>query len=271
MYKKLQYSFLVSLFAVSVNTHSYQDVPFGNQELQRARYLYIEMLKKTILNTIYEPATFKEDGSQWPKIAHTMIGKKRLDNIQFCIEQVLKNNIPGDFIETGVWRGGATILMRGILKAYNITDRIIWAADSFEGLPKPDVVNYPVDSTAGGLHESGYFLAVSLEQVKQNFAAYDLLDNQVRFLKGYFKDTMPNNPIERLAILRLDGDMYESTIQVLENLFDKVSIGGYIIVDDWTLIWAQRAIIDFRAKNAIDDPLQKIDNHSVYWQKTKNR
>ena len=205
--------------------------------VQAARNLYLDLIKNTILNTIYEPAAYKEDnaswqtyGNCWPNTAHTMIGKKRMNNIQYCMEDVLKNNIPGDCIETGVWRGGAVIFMRAILKAYGDTTRIVWCADSFEGLPAPDVSHYPMDATST-LHTFDY-LRVSLDQVRANFKAYNLLDNQVRFVKGFFKDTMPSCPVKQLAILRLDGDMYESTIQVLEVLYDRLSIGGYIIVDD---------------------------------------
>jgi len=196
-----------------------------------------------------------------------MIGRQRLDNIQYCVEDILKNNIPGDFIETGVWRGGATIFMRAILKSYNETSRIIWAADSFEGLPAPDTVNYPFDADSD--HHIYPYLAVSLEQVQNNFKAYDLLDNQVQFLKGFFKDTMSHCSIKQLALLRLDGDMYESTIQVLDALYDKVSVGGYIIIDDYNLKWAKKATDDFRILHTITDPLIIIDGAGVYWKKTK--
>lgn len=134
-----------------------------------------------------------------------MIGSLRLNNLQFCIENVLAENVPGDFIETGVWRGGATIFMRAILKAYDVTDRLVWVADSFEGLPVPDSVQYPEDA---GLNLQMYRdLAVPLEEVQSNFRRYELLDDRVHFLKGWFRDTLPNVPIEQLAILRLDGDL----------------------------------------------------------------
>ena len=85
------------------------------------------------------------NGMDWPAQAKTMIGLKRLDNIEDCMTTVLKENIPGDFIETGVWRGGATILMRAILKEQNVEDRKVWLADSFQGLPPPDVRKYKAD------------------------------------------------------------------------------------------------------------------------------
>lgn len=82
--------------------------------------------------------------------AETMIGFKRLDNLQHCITDVLRRRVPGDLIETGVWRGGVTIFMRAMLKVYGDTERIVWVADSFQGLPKPDPARYPAD--AGDRH-----------------------------------------------------------------------------------------------------------------------
>src|SRR5947209_863300 len=128
----------------------------------------------------------------------------RLSNLQFCVEDVLKNGVPGDLIETGVWRGGASILMRAVLKAHGVTDRRVWVADSFEGLPKPDHGTYAADTM--DVHHRYRHLAVCLDEVKRNFQKYDMLDEQICFLKGWFKDTLPIAPIEQLAVIRLDGD-----------------------------------------------------------------
>jgi O-methyltransferase len=207
-------------------------------------------------------------GEDWPVHADTMIGIKRLENIQYCFQQVIKENIPGDFIETGVWRGGSTIFMRALLKEANITDRNVWVADSFEGLPKPDEDKYTADK--GDRHHKYKELAISLDEVKSNFKKYDLLDENVKFLKGWFKDTLPTAPIEKLAILRLDGDMYESTMDGLVNLYHKLSIGGYIIIDDWGAVPAcQQAVKDFREKNNITEEIKEIDWTGVYWKKLK--
>ncbi len=145
-------------------------------------------------------------GRVWPFRAHTMIGLKRLEDFQYCVETAIKEGIPGDLIETGVWRGGACIFMRAILKAYGEESRTVWVADSFAGLPPPDAQNYPAD--AGDILHTHDVLAIPRETVARNFEAYDLLDDQVRFLQGWFKDTLPNAPIKQLAVMRLDGDLY---------------------------------------------------------------
>lgn len=207
----------------------------------------------------------REDGLVWPGYADSMIGLKRLDNLQFCVETALKENIPGDFIETGVWRGGACILMKAILDAYGITDRKVFVADSFEGLPKPDEKKYPAD--LGDKHHVVDYLAVSQETVKENFKKYSLLDDHVVFLKGWFKDTLPTAPINQLSVLRLDGDMYGSTIEVLETLYPKLSKGGFCIIDDYALVGCRKAVDDFRGKHEVTAPMEVIDHSGRWWRK----
>jgi O-methyltransferase len=209
----------------------------------------------------------REVGADLPAGAETMVGLKRLANLRECIETVLRDGVPGDVVETGVWRGGASIFMRGVLAAHGATDRTVWVADSFEGLPKPDAERYPADE--GDDHWTRPELAVSLEQVQANFARYGLLDDQVRFLKGWFKDTLPVAPIEKVAVARLDGDLYESTTDALEALFPKVSVGGFVIIDDYGAIDACRqATDDYRAAHGITDPLVQIDWTGYYWRRT---
>jgi hypothetical protein len=207
-----------------------------------------------------------------------MIGLPRLNNIQACVEDVIRNGIEGDLIETGVWRGGATIFMRAILKAHGVTDRTVWVADSFEGLPaiKADDALYAQDAIdVAGMNEGGPLqlgLAVSLERVKENFAKFDLLDDQVLFLKGWFSDTLPAAPIKKLAILRLDGDMYQSTMDALNALYSKVSEGGYVIVDDYNC-WphCKQAVDDFRETHGIREEIIEIDKYGVFWRVSGGR
>jgi hypothetical protein len=205
-------------------------------------------------------ASARAAGNDWPYFGYTMVGRARLDNLERCMRDVLERNIPGDFIETGVWRGGSAILMRAVLRVYGVTDRVVWAADSFEGMPKPE-------SESDGWDLSGVEeLQVSIEKVKRNFARFGLLDEQVGFLKGWFKETLPTAPIKRLAILRMDGDLYNSTMDALANLYDKLSPGGYVIVDDYKG-WpgCRRAVHDFLYSRHLNPKIQDIDDQSVYW------
>lgn len=233
-------------------------------------------MESVLLGVIYEDppidkwsggvfdAALRAKGRDWPAKAHT-IGFERLRNIRNLMRQVIGDKVPGDLVETGVWRGGACIYMRAILKAFGIVDRTIWVADSFAGLPTPDAARYP-SQDQGDLHHTYTELAVSLETVQENFRKYDLLDAQVQFLKGWFKDTLPVAPIERVAILRLDGDMYSSTMDALQALGHKVSPGGFIIVDDFGAVeGCRKAIADYRAQHGIDAPIYDIDGIGACW------
>jgi hypothetical protein len=250
-----------------------------------AKQLYFDLLKKSLTNTLFlkEP---NADDSQERFIpdfvehyvrgaAITMLPLARLDNLQFCVESVIKEGIPGDLIETGVWRGGATIFMRGILKAYGSADRRVWVADSFEGLPAADEEKFPLEAKALSgpvMNKLMNRLAAGLEDVRANFAAYGLLDDQVQFLKGWFKDTLPGSPIKQLAVMRLDGDLYESTHDALVNLYPRLNIGGYVIIDDYgedTWTYCRKAVEDFRSANSITDSLVRVDSKCHFWRRSK--
>ena len=253
--------------------------PLGGVATAAVTARYLDLLEACLTGTVSNDASispwvekgFNPElrflGRDWPEHAQTMIGTVRMRNVRFLLEKIIENGVPGDVIETGVWRGGACIYMRAILLAHDQTDRVVWVADSFAGLPPADEERYPVDS--GDIHHTFEQLAVSLEDVQANFERYGLLDPNVRFLKGWFKDTLPSAPIERLALLRLDGDMYSSTIEALDALYHKVSPGGFVIVDDFILPPCRKAVEEFRARHGIDDALQEVDGAAVYWQKSK--
>jgi O-methyltransferase len=207
----------------------------------------------------------REEGLDWPAEAETMIGLRRLNNLETCVTDVIRRGVPGDLIETGVWRGGASIFMRAVLKAYGETQRTVWVADSFQGLPRPNLARYPADAGIDTWKNSR--LAIPLEEVRENFRRYGLLDEQVRFLPGWFRDTLPSAPIERLSILRLDGDLYESTHDSLTNLYPKLSPGGYVIIDDYGIPCCKAAVEDYRALHKIPEPVQTIDRYGAFWRR----
>lgn len=207
----------------------------------------------------------RREGRIWPRCADTMIGLKRLDNLHHCVETVLREGVPGDLIETGVWRGGSCILMRGILAARGDRTRRVFVADSFAGLPPPDAATWPADR--GDRHFAIPGLAIPREEVEGNFRRYGLLDDRVVFLEGWFKDTLPRAPVERLAVLRLDGDMYGSTMDALVNLYPKLSPGGFCIVDDHALEGCRAAVADYRREHAVTEEILPIDWTGAYWRK----
>jgi hypothetical protein len=246
-------------------------------DIARLRSAYLDLVRDSLVGRLnrdpplpsskvdayYEE--YREQGWDWPSAAPSMIGLKRMENVRSECERVIHAGIAGDFMETGVWRGGAVMMMRAVLKAYGITYRRVIAADSFAGLPPP---TEGVAPDAGAEFHTWKDFAVSLAEVKANFARYGLLDEQVVFLEGLFKDTLPTAPVEQLAVLRLDGDMYESTRDGIVNLYPKLSHGGTLIADDYFLFEAHRTAVDeYRAANAITDPIIRIDEWGVYWVK----
>jgi hypothetical protein len=244
-----------------------------------------------------------------------MIGLKRLDHLQQCIEDVVVSGVPGDLIETGSYRGGATIFMRAVLKALGVVDRRVFVCDTFVP-PAPELPHWTIRPVLQALasvpnrrwrqrffmflqrlprrHHAfpdcqnpserfvrfvmwtlrnpsvlQAFEPTSLEDVKSRFARYGLLDDQVEFLQGFFADTLPAASIERLAVLRLDGDTYESTTDAIRWLYPKLSSGGYCIVDDyWSFPDCERAIHDYRRQQDIVDEIKAVDRLSVFWQKS---
>jgi O-methyltransferase len=209
----------------------------------------------------------RELGLDWPAEAETMIGMQRLTSLQHCVETVLADDIPGDLIECGVWRGGACILMRAVLAAYGDETRCVWLADSFEGVPRPDPANYKADKWTF-LHHAAGILGVPEAEVRANFQRYGLLDDRVRFLPGWFKDTLHDAPIDRIAVLRVDGDLYESTIQALDALYPRLSPGGFCIIDDYhNLMPCRQAVTDYRAKHGVCAKIVDIDRSGVLWRK----
>jgi O-methyltransferase len=255
MPNSLKLNFLKRILTDSANDEKTREKFFENGE-----YPSKDEMEKVILSPIDK---IRETGFDWPERAHTMIGMIRLNNLHKCLDEIRENKIDGDIIETGVWRGGACIFMKKYLDLYEMNKKV-FVADSFAGLPKPE---HPEDE--GDHHHGIDILRVSLEEVKKNFSIYRALDENVVFLKGWFSDTLPNNKeIEKLCILRMDGDMYKSTIDVYEACWEKLVKRGFAIVDDWCLKGAQKATVDFRNRKKIKDPIITIDGCGVFWQKS---
>jgi O-methyltransferase len=239
--------------------------------IRRLRAAYLDLMRDSLTGRLnqdpplpasnvegYKPE-YREQGWDWPSKAPSMIGTLRMENVRSECERAIVENVPGDFVETGVWRGGAAIMMRAVLAAHNIRDRRVFAADTFEGFPLQGAQD--ANFTVGGVSD----FAVSLEEVQANFARYALLDEQVVFLKGLFKDTLKHASLGSIAVLRLDGDLYESTRDGLV-LYDKLSRGGTLIADDYFLFEGQRKAIDeFRLAHGIADPIIRIDHFGGYW------
>jgi O-methyltransferase len=281
------------------------ELRIANDPMSALRARYLELLRRALVNLIYpehelriewleangtadegrdralrdiryrHAAAFadllaaKQDGSVWRgkpwRFSHTMVGMRRLEHLQWCGERVFEDGVPGDFLEAGVCQGGASILLRALQVVFGEPHRRTWLADSFEGLPVP---SHEADTNYDFSETKQPWLAFPRAAVEDNFRTYDLLSDEVVFLPGWFRDTLAGAPVRSLAILRLDADLYESTRDVLAALYDRVSPGGFIVVDDYNAFEpCRRAVQEFRAARGIAEPIRRIDRMSVYWRR----
>jgi len=208
-----------------------------------------------------EELRLRSAGMDWPLQGLTMVGLTRLDDLQMCVETVVDGDVEGDLIEAGAWRGGASMLMRATLDALGVEDRVVVAADSFQG--------FPTEDEQEGLNQVD-FLSISLEEVEANFARFGL-DRGVRFVPGFFQDTLPGLSGGRWAVVRLDGDTYATTWLSLESLYPGLSVGGYLIVDDYgALEECHEAVEDFRTVHGITERLEQVDWTGMRWQRERS-
>ena len=207
----------------------------------------------------------RHTGMDWPFNAATMVGRRRLDQYQQAIEWVVANKVPGDIIECGIWRGGCGILAAAVLDALGVRDRSIWLCDSFCGVPAPAC------EQDKGINLSDFpYLAVPMEEVQQNFIRFGVNDNPIRFIKGLFKDTLPKMK-GRYAVIRADGNLYSSSMEILTNLYPSLSTGGICIIGDFGHIPAcRKAVEEFRALNNCTAEIKKIDSQGVFWIKSES-
>jgi O-methyltransferase len=236
-----------------------------------SRHPELRLVKPTLATA--EARRARVDGNgHYSQNFETSISHDRLKNIQHCITSVLEDEIPGDLVEAGVQRGGAAIFTRAVLAAHGVGDRRVWLADTFTGMPVPNPDSYPADAGYDQLtgHDPN---AIGVERVKANFTRYGLLDDSVQFLVGLFKDTLPTAPLGPLAVVRLDSDLYESTIDSITVLYPKLSIGGYLIIDDYnSSMWSKacgQAIRDYRTEHDVTEPMQQADWNAVYWRRER--
>jgi hypothetical protein len=337
---------------VLVPPEQYADCGFGSlSSTASPASCYLDLMKRVVLNIVYHetslPLFFYDHnrkpqlakafdlkrrckGEDMPGNAFSMIGLERLDNVQQCIETVLKDKVPGDLLEAGACKGGACIFMRAVLKAHGCAEKKVVVCDTFvptkpmlpgvggkvswflalplfclaelliripirpwqtwvyaqmlkgnESFPSMDKDADGEGKRGGGEDEVDLAMFVvsnmasfrrsmldtSLEAVKSNFARMGLLDSQVVFLEGFFSDTIPGQKAyEKLSLLRVDGDTYESTRDTMNLMYPAVAQGGFVIIDDYNAFeGCAQAVDEYRKAHQINTPMLKIDNLGVYW------
>jgi len=226
---------------------------------------------------------FREGNSGHANFGVTMAGIARMASMRRMIEDVVLHGLNGSYAETGVWRGGMTIFVTAAMQLHGLSSRPVYLCDSFQGLPLPRQGSMRAGSDAI-FHTQNKMLSVGVQKVLQNFERYGINSSQVVPVEGYFVDSMPKlrsslmSRGEKLAILRMDGDMYDSTVDVLYNLYDLVEVGGLVVIDDfgWSpnvMFGARDAILDFRSLHGIEGDashaVRNIDNTGAWFRKTR--
>ena len=208
----------------------------------------------------------RKNGWDWPSVGYTMIGVIGLENIQQLLEKVIQDGVAGDFLEAGVWRGGASMFAKAVINHHGQQKhRHIWVCDSFEGLPP---ASQKEDTDVWSKIKS---LEVSKEIVIGHFKEFFLLDDSVHFIQGYFVYSLPclrkslKGSDRALAVLRADGDMYESSMDILFNLYEFVPVGGFVIIDDWGIAVCKKAVQEFMSMHGITAAIVPFRGSSMYW------
>ena len=239
------------------------------------REAYIDLIKRAITNYLYLGGETPQDAfrcashydlkqGRWEidplSRPTTLLTKSQLDLIEKAVGAVEARGVAGHFLEAGVWRGGAIILMSALIKTFNICGRKVFAADSFAGFPKNTrAINDPVDQW------SDRWVA-SVEEVKQALGRFGLLDDRIEFVVGFFEDSLKSLEGQQFSIVRLDSDSYDAVETSLEYLYPLLSQGGFLIVDDWHLPGCRMAVTEYRSQLGVKDEIHEWDGNA-YWVK----
>lgn len=201
--------------------------------------------------------------------AYTMTSPERLFSLYQAVQYVINNNIPGDFVECGVWKGGSSMMIAYVLKDLGITNRTIWMYDTYEGMSEPDEhdTDYSGKSAAIQLEEAdkqdpnSVWCYSSLEEVKTNVSTIGYPMDNIRFIQGKVEESIPGSIPDKIALLRLDTDWYSSTMHELVHLYPLLESRGVLIIDDFGH-WegAKKAVLEYFQKNSLYPLISRIDD-----------
>lgn len=200
---------------------------------------------------------------------YSMTSVERLYSLWEAIDYLIENEVSGDIVECGVWRGGSMMLAAKRLTERTCQNKRLWLYDTFTGLPRPDTQldvdilgNRAIDgweprNTCGGETYWGY---ATEEDVRSNMLSTGYPEENLRFVAGMVEETIPSQSPEKISLLRIDTDWYASYRHILEHLFERVSIGGIIIFDDYgQFLGARKAVDEFRTKHDIRSFMHRVD------------
>lgn len=217
------------------------------------------------------PSDFSSDEKELIDFAknYTMTSQERMVTLLRAVEYIVKENVKGDIVECGVWRGGCMMLIASKLKQLNCNNKNLFLCDTFDGMPEPsknDVNLHGIDASSLLSKEidkysgNNIWCYASLGDVKENVSKTKYNPSKIHYLQGKVEQTLPNDLIKEISLLRLDTDWYESTKHELESLYDRLVVGGVLIIDDYGH-WggAKKAVDEFFGNRGIKIFLNRID------------
>ena len=201
---------------------------------------------------------------------YTMTSEDRIYSLYLSINYIIKNEILGDFVECGVWKGGSMMLAAKLLKD-NKSDRLIYLYDTFEGMSAPGQFDFASNVKKSKKNHAQVLLKkdkkliclATIDEVKKNLNSTGYKNDCIKFIKGDVKETLNQNLPGRIALLRLDTDWYESTKIELEKLFPKLSPGGILIIDDYKSWEGCKKAVNEYFKNRKDVYFHQIDDQAI--------
>lgn len=240
-------------------------IRFINKILRKFNY---SLIKEAPVQEINDMLTEKDFMKLYGQVKpYTMTSLERIFSLYTSVQYVLRNNIPGSFVECGVWKGGSSMTIALCLLANGSTDRDIYMYDTFEGMPEPterdvDIFENKADELLNkSIKEKDPVWCYStLEEVKINLLKTNYPPERMHFIKGKVEDTIPGTVPPAISLLRLDTDWYESTRHELQHLFPLLEPKGVLILDDYGH-WqgARKAVDEYLQENKIAVLLNRID------------
>lgn len=199
---------------------------------------------------------------------YTMTSKERMFALYESVNYVLDNEIPGDFVECGVWKGGSSIMVGLILKERGITDRKLYLYDTFDGMSAPDQNDEDHSGVSAQAHldankkedQTSVWCYSGIDEVKSNCEKLGIDSSNLKFVQGKVEDTIPQTIPTNICLLRLDTDWYESTKHELDHLYPILSEKGVLIIDDYGH-WkgCRKAVDEYFAKHKVKGLMNRID------------
>ena len=212
------------------------------------------------------PDMDEETAATWAAVQpYTLTSAERIAVLCDLVRYLERAQVPGAFVECGVWRGGSVLAMIRTLLSLGVRDRELYLYDTFSGMPSPDSVDVDHHGTsaaeqhawlARGVPVPKDFAYLPFDEVRALIAATGYPSDRVHFVKGLVEETIPAEAPEQVALLRLDTDYYKSTKHELEHLFPRLAPGGALIVDDYGH-WAGSRL-------ATDEHVRQLDERGVH-------